>query len=75
MENTHNKRLSDEEVEREIEALRQSPYVKLAKKDERIRNQRRQMMYMLRHYDKLGRQLSADGVTMESLCEKEFAKD
>ena len=33
--------LTDEEVEREIEALRASPFVKLAKKEERCRTRRR----------------------------------
>ena len=47
-----NERMTDEQVEQEIENLRKSPYVKLAKKAEYIRNQRRQRMYMLRYYDK-----------------------
>ena len=59
--------LTDELVEEEIARLRQSPYVKLAQKEERIRNRRRQFMYVLRMYERKGRQLSADGYTMESL--------
>lgn len=59
--------LTDESVEEEIARLRQSPYVKLAQKEERIRNRRRQFMYVLRMYERKGRQLSADGYTMESL--------
>lgn len=59
--------LTDESVEEEIARLRQSPYVKLAQKEELIRNRRRQFMYVLRMYERKGRQLSADGYTMDSL--------
>jgi hypothetical protein len=41
--------------------------VKLAKKEEAIRNARRQYMYQLRSYEKKGKQLEADGITIESL--------
>ena len=59
--------LTDEAVEDEIARLQASPYVKLAKKEERIRYARRQYMYSLRVYEKKGRQLAAEGVTMEYL--------
>jgi len=59
--------LTDEAVEAEIARLQQSPLVALARKEERIRNRRRQYMYVLRQYEKKGKQLQADGVTMESL--------
>lgn len=59
--------LTDEAVEDEIERLKESEYVKLAKREERIRNARRQYMYQLRLYEKKGRQLAADGITMEYL--------
>ena len=39
----------------------------LARKEERIRYRRRQYMYTLRNYEKKGRQLEADGITMEYL--------
>lgn len=55
--------LTDEQVEREIERLKQSPYVALARKEQRVRNQRRQMMYNLRALDKKGRELAKIGVT------------
>ena len=58
---------TDEAVEAEIARLQKSPLVALARKEERIRNRRRQYMYDLRLYEKKGRQLQADGVTMESL--------
>ena len=59
--------LNDEMVEVEIERLQRSPYVALARKEERIRNRRRQYMYALRGYEKKGRELDAAGVTMDEL--------
>lgn len=58
---------TDEMVEKEIARLQKSPHVKLAKKEEAIRNKRRQYMYTLRCYEKKGKQLEADGITMEAL--------
>ena len=59
--------ITDEMVEEEIARLQKSPYVKLARKEERIRYARRQYLYALRMYEKKGRALEADGVTMEAL--------
>ena len=59
--------LTDEQVEREIERLRESPYVKLAKAEERIRLRRRQYMYTLKTYERKGRELSEAGITIEML--------
>lgn len=59
--------LTDEAVEDEIARLQGSPFVKLAQKEQRIRYRRRQYMYTLRQYEKKGRQLAAEGVTMEYL--------
>lgn len=61
--------LTDEMVEEEIERLQSSPLVKLARKEERIRNARRQYMYTLRMYEKKGKSLEADGITMDYLQE------
>ena len=61
--------ITDEMVEEEILRLQSSPLVKLARREENIRNRRRQYMYILRGYEKKGRQLEAEGVTMESLEE------
>lgn len=61
-------KMTDEMVEEEIARLQQSHYVKLARKEERIRYARRQYMYTLRMYEKKGKQLSADGITLESLA-------
>lgn len=58
---------TDEEVEDEIARLQLSEYVKLAKAEEAIRYRRRQYMYTLRSYEKKGRELARQGVTMETL--------
>lgn len=59
--------LTDEQVEQEIEKLKKSPYVKLAKKDEQIRYRRRQYLYGLRNYEKKGKELAKAGITIEIL--------
>lgn len=59
--------LTDEQVEIEIEKLQESPYVKLARKDEQIRYRRRQRLYTLRNYEKRGKELAKSGITMEML--------
>ena len=59
--------MTDEAVEEEILRLQTSPHVKLAQREEAIRNRRRQYMYQLRMYEKKGRQLEAQGVTQEYL--------
>lgn len=61
------KGLTDAQVEQEIERLKESPYVKLAKKDEAIRYRRRQYLYQLKSYEKKGKELSKAGITIEIL--------
>ena len=59
--------LTDEQVETEIAMLLESPNVKLAKKDEYVRNRRRQYLYSLRCYEKKGKELAKMGITMRLL--------
>ena len=59
--------LTDEQVEKEIERLLESPLVKLAKKEELIRYRRRQYLYTLRGYEKKGKELAEAGITIEIL--------
>lgn len=59
--------MTDEMVEEEIMRLQTSPYVKLARREEAIRNRRRQYMYTLRMYEKKGKSLEAQGITLEEL--------
>ena len=61
------KGLSDARVEEEIAKLQNSEFVKLARKEERIRYQRRQYLYSLRQYEKKGIELAKSGITMELL--------
>ena len=59
--------LTDEQVEKEIESLQKSPYVKLARKDQQVKYRRRQYLYGLRQLEKKGVELSNAGVTIEML--------
>lgn len=61
--------MSDEMVEDEILRLQNSPLVKLARREEAIRNRRRQYMYQLRMYEKKGKALEAQGITLAELEE------
>lgn len=67
--------LTDAEVEMEIERLRNSPYVKLAKKEQRIQYKRRQALYQLRTLEKRGKQLEKMGVTYDNIETELFADD
>ena len=64
--------LTDEQVELEISRLLQSEAVLLAKKEIRIKYKRRQDRYQLRNMEKRGRQLKADGITLENIESKLF---
>lgn len=60
-------RLTDEQVEQEIERLQSSPYVKLANQERRLRERRRMYLYGLRQLEKKGKALAESGITPESL--------
>lgn len=59
--------LTDEQVELEIERLRQSPHVALARYEQRVRYRRRQYLYQLRDLEKKGRALEKAGIDREVL--------
>lgn len=59
--------LTDEQVEMEIARLLDSEEVQLAKKEAGIKYRRRQYMYQLRSMEKRGKQLKAEGITMENM--------
>lgn len=61
--------VTDEEAAAEIEALRDSEFVKLARREQRLKYNRRQALYALRNLDKRGRELAAQGVTLDSMDE------
>lgn len=59
--------LTDAQVEMEIEKLKDSPHVKLARKELRIQYKRRQVLYQLRNLEKRGKQLERMGVTIDNI--------
>lgn len=63
--------LTDEQVEQEIARLKSSEYVKLARAEARIRTRRRQYMYTLRWLENHGKELEAEGLSLDMLgdCE------
>ncbi len=61
--------LTDEEVEEEINKLQESEYVKLARKEVRLKYKRRQKLYSLRNLEKRGKHLAAEGITLETIEE------
>lgn len=67
--------LTDEQVEFEIARLKESEYVKLAKREQRIKNARRQQMYQLRCLEKRGKELSEKGITYDSIEQNLFKTD
>ncbi|HCP50972.1 MAG TPA: hypothetical protein DIT79_00965 [Ruminococcaceae bacterium] len=56
--------LTDEQVESEIARLTKTDAVKLARREQRVKYRRRQVLYSLRALEKRGKQLIAQGVTM-----------
>ena len=60
-------KLTDAQVETEIKRLNNSPYVKLAQKEIRLKYKRRLHLYNLRSLEKRGKQLADEGATLESL--------
>ena len=63
------KNMTDEQVEMEIQNLRDSDNLKLAQREQRIKYKRRQYLYLLRYYEKRGKQLAELGATLENLEE------
>ena len=59
--------LTDQEVEAEIESLRTSPMVQLARKEQHLQYKRRQTLYNLRNLEKRGCKLAEKGITMDNI--------
>ena len=59
--------MTDEQVEEEIERLRKSPLVALARREQRLKYRRRQFLYGLRDLEKKGKAMEKAGITMEVL--------
>ena len=56
--------LTDEQVESKIARLTKTDAVKLARREQRVKYRRRQVLYSLRALEKRGKQLMSQGVTM-----------
>lgn len=59
--------LTDEAVESEIARLTNTPAVKLARREQRLKYKRRQQLYVLRALEKRGKELAAAGITIENI--------
>ena len=58
--------ISDEEVEAEIEKLKNDPDTKFGRKAENFRKARRQYMHKLRWYQRIGAELRAKGINEDN---------
>ena len=59
-----------ESIEAEIERLKNSDAVRLARKEQRILAKRKSYLSALCSLEKRGRELAAEGITMENIREK-----
>lgn len=59
--------LTDEAVELEIARLTESAYVKLARREQRLKYKRRQTLYTLRALEKRGVELAKAGITIQNI--------
>ena len=51
----------------EIERLKASEHVRLARKEQRLKYKQRQFLYQLRNLEKRGKALAAQGYTLDNL--------
>ena len=63
------------EEEAELESLKKSPYVALARKEQRLKYRRKQALYTLRNMEKRGKVLAEMGITFNFLEELESATE
>ena len=59
--------LTDAEVEREIARLCASENVKLARREQRLKYKRRQILYTLRNLEKRGKELRDAGICIDNI--------
>lgn len=63
----------------EIERLKGSEFVKIARKEQRLKYKKRQQLYILRNLEKRGRALAEAGITLDDLeaqlAELEYIND
>lgn len=61
--------LTNDAFEDEIQRLKESEHVKLARKEQRLKYKQRQYLYILRNLEKRGKLLAAQGITLDNLEE------
>lgn len=59
--------LNNDAFKEEIERLKASEHVKLARKEQRLKYKQRQFLYTLRNLEKRGKALAAQGYTLDNL--------
>lgn len=62
-----NKRWTDEQVEAEIARLKESEFVKLARREQQIKYRRKQQMWSMQCMEARGKQLASEGITHENM--------
>jgi len=67
-----NEKITDEQVELEIQRLQESEAVRLARREIEVRKRRRKYLYYLRQMEKKGRALMEAGVTWEMLHDESY---
>lgn len=70
-----NKKWTDEQVEAEIARLKESEYVRLARKEKQIKERRRAYMWNLQFMETRGKQLAEQGVTFDNIEEVLFGEE
>ncbi len=59
--------MTDEAFKAEVERLKASDHVKLAQREINLRNKRKKYLYQLRWLEKHGKELAAQGYTVDNL--------
>lgn len=62
-----NKKWTDEQVEAEIARLKDSEFVKLARREQQIKYRRKQQMWSMQYLEARGKQLASEGITPENM--------
>lgn len=62
-----NKKWTDEQVEAEIARLKESEFVKLARREQQIKYRRKQQMWSMQYLEARGKQLASEGITPENM--------
>ena len=70
-----NKKWTDEQVEAEIARLKESEFVKLARKEQQIKYRRRQTMWTMQYMEVRGKQLASEGITPENMEARLFGDE